>query len=401
MDHVDTMPWRVVSGAMAAVLVGIGLARFAYSPLLPVLIAQGWFKPGAAAYLGAANLLGYLAGAVAARHLARRLGTRPVLRGAMLLAAMSLAACSVPLPFGWFFGWRLLSGITGGLLAILAPSLALAQVPAARRGLAAGLIFTGVGLGVAASGTLVPLLLRWGLTEAWLGLSAISLALTLFAWRAWPADRPVMAAQEHASTGRFGLVSTIYGLCAVGLVPHMVFLVDFVARGLGRGFAAGALAWVLFGVGALCGPVAAGRFADRVGPAAAMRAVIAAEFLAVSMLLTGTMNAAALDASALLAGMITPGISAIMLGRIGAIAGRDGAARQQGWTLATVAWSIGQAAGAYGMAWLYSRAGSYRALFVTALAALAAAAALELILLLQKKPGLEREAGSTPGWGSG
>src|ERR1700709_2115367 len=107
MDHVDTMPWRVVSGAMTAVLVGIGLARFAYSPLLPVLIAQGWFKPGAAAYLGAANLLGYLAGAGAARHLARRLGTRPVLRGAMLLAAMSLAACSVPLPFGWVFGWRL------------------------------------------------------------------------------------------------------------------------------------------------------------------------------------------------------------------------------------------------------------------------------------------------------
>ncbi len=61
------MPWRAVLSATAALLVGIGLARFAYAPLLPAVIAQGWFAPGAAAYLGAANLLGYLAGALGGR----------------------------------------------------------------------------------------------------------------------------------------------------------------------------------------------------------------------------------------------------------------------------------------------------------------------------------------------
>jgi predicted MFS family arabinose efflux permease len=389
------MPWRAVSGAMSAVLVGIGLARFAYSPLLPVLIARGWFMPGAAAYLGAANLLGYLAGALAARHVARCFGSRPVLRGAMLLAAISLAACSVRLPFAWFFAWRLLSGITGGLLAILAPSSVLAQVPALRRGLASGLIFTGVGLGITASGTLVPLLLRWGLTDAWLGLAAISLALTLFAWHAWPPDPPAAAAAAGSDApGRFGPVSTIYGLCAVAMVPHMVFLVDFVARGLGRGFAAGALVWILFGGGALCGPVVAGRIADGIGPATAMRGVIAAEFMAVSVLLTGAVRPVVLDGSAVLAGMIVPGISAVMLGRIGAMAGNDNTARQRGWTQATVAWAIGQAAGAYGMAWLYGLAGTYPALFVTALVALAVAGTLELVLALRGKPGLARQSGS-------
>jgi Uncharacterised MFS-type transporter YbfB len=51
------------------------------------------------------------------------------------------------------------------------------QVPPARRGLAGGVIFTGVGLGIAASGTLVALLMRAGLATAWLGLGAVSLVL--------------------------------------------------------------------------------------------------------------------------------------------------------------------------------------------------------------------------------
>lgn len=374
MSQSDRMPWRVVTAAMAALLVGIGLARFAYAPLLPAVIGQGWFAPGAAAYLGAANLLGYLAGALAARGLARRVRPRIVLRGAMLAASVSLAACSVPMPFAWFFAWRLLSGIMGGLLMILAPQAALAQAPAARRGLAGGLIVTGVGLGIAASGTLVPLLIRWGLTQAWLGLAAAGLVLSVFAWGAWPAG--VAPAAAGGVARRFGAVCLSYGLCAMGLAPHMVFLVDYVARGRGLGLDAGSLAWIVFGLGALCGPVTAGRLVDRLGPEAAFRLVMAGEAVAVALLLLPT-GRAGLGASALIGGLVVSGITAAMLGRIGLRAGVDPAARQRGWTQATVAWAVGQAAGAYGMAWLYGQAG-YPALFAAALAALAAAAAVEL-----------------------
>ena len=45
------------AAAFSACLVGIGLARFAYTPLIPALIAAEWFSPAQAAYLGAANLL--------------------------------------------------------------------------------------------------------------------------------------------------------------------------------------------------------------------------------------------------------------------------------------------------------------------------------------------------------
>jgi predicted MFS family arabinose efflux permease len=371
------MPWRLVVAAAAALLIGIGLARFAYAPLLPAVIAQGWFAPEAAAYLGAANLLGYLAGSITAPALARRIGGRAALRGAMLLATVSLAACSSPMPFAWFFIWRLLSGIVGGLIMILAPSMALAQVPTSRRGLAGGVIVTGVGLGIAASGMLVPLVIRWGLTQAWLGLALVALALAIFSWGAWPTATPTSAVSGTAR--RFGSICLSYGLCGVGLGPHMVFLVDFVARGLGRGLDAGSLAWVLFGVGALCGPIAVGRIVDRFGAERAFRLVVVAEAAAVALLLFPS-SAANLNASALLGGLVASGITAAMLGRIGMRAGNDQTARQHGWTQATIAWAIGQAAGTYGMAWLYGRTGDYRVLFAASLAALAGVMIAEMFI---------------------
>src|SRR5436309_1558632 len=49
---------------LCAVLVGVGLGRFAYTPTLPSLVSHGWLAPNEAAYVGAANLAGYLAGAL-------------------------------------------------------------------------------------------------------------------------------------------------------------------------------------------------------------------------------------------------------------------------------------------------------------------------------------------------
>ena len=81
--------------------------------------------------------------------------------------------------FAWFFVWRFAAGLAGGVLMVLAAPAVLPHVPPARRGLAGGAIFTGVGLGIAASGTLVPLLLRLGLVATWCGLGALALLLTV------------------------------------------------------------------------------------------------------------------------------------------------------------------------------------------------------------------------------
>lgn len=48
--------WRYAVAGLSASLVGLGLARFSYTPLIPALIAAKWFDPSDVVYLGAANL---------------------------------------------------------------------------------------------------------------------------------------------------------------------------------------------------------------------------------------------------------------------------------------------------------------------------------------------------------
>ena len=58
--------WRLGWPGLLATLDGVGLCRFAYTPLIPFMIGAGLLTDQEAAYLGAANLAGYLLGAAAA-----------------------------------------------------------------------------------------------------------------------------------------------------------------------------------------------------------------------------------------------------------------------------------------------------------------------------------------------
>jgi Uncharacterised MFS-type transporter YbfB len=88
--------WRGVLCAFCASLIGIGLARFAYAPLLPAIVDAHWFQPATAAYLGAANLAGYLAGALLGRPMSAQLRVVTVLRASMALATLAFFACASP-----------------------------------------------------------------------------------------------------------------------------------------------------------------------------------------------------------------------------------------------------------------------------------------------------------------
>jgi len=259
-------------------------------------------------------------------------------------------------------------------------------VPPFRRGLAGGAVFTGVGLGIAASGTLVPLLLRLGLSATWCGLGALALALTALAWRGWPAEParpgppPAAGKRQNASAG--ALLKALYvgyALCAVGLVPHMVFLVDFVARGLGRGLEEGARYWVLFGLAAAIGPVLAGRLADRIGFARALRLTFLVQAAAVAgpALADGTLG---LTVSSIVVGASVPGVVPLVLGRVQELAGPSARRRTAAWSIATTAFALGQAGAGYGFSFLYARTGSFQLLFALGAAALALALAIDLVV---------------------
>src|SRR5262249_10872265 len=110
----------------AALFAGIGLARFGYAPFVPALVHARWFTPEQADYLGAANLMGYVFGALLARGLARLMPVVILLRAAMIVVGLHFLACSSAISFGWFFGWRLGAGIAGGVLMVLAAPAAIA-----------------------------------------------------------------------------------------------------------------------------------------------------------------------------------------------------------------------------------------------------------------------------------
>jgi predicted MFS family arabinose efflux permease len=374
--------WHATLAGLCATLVGIGLARFAYTPLIPPLITEGWFSAADAAYLGAANLVGYLAGALAGQRLTARLTPRAALRALMLLAAASFFAGAYPLSYAWFFAWRFISGFAGGALMVLAAPSVLPLVPPARRGRASGVIFTGVGLGIAASGTLVPLLLQVGLRETWWALGLLSLLLTALAWPAWPDARAAEVARGHTgrASGRSALplraLYLEYGLNAFGLVPHMVFLVDFIARGLGHGLASGARDWVLFGIGAMLGPLLAGRAADRIGFRATLRLSFLIQMLAI-MVPAVTGSAVGLAVSSLVVGAFVPGVVPLAFGRARELAAGDEA--RSAWSVCTAAFAVGQASGAYALSYVFAiGGGNYVLLFATGAAALALALAIDL-----------------------
>ncbi len=391
---------RATLTGLCASLVGIGLARFAYTPLIPALIGAGWFVASDVVYLGAANFAGYLVGALLGRTVAQRVPAALMLRAMMVLSTTGFFACAVPLSFAWFFVWRFSAGLSGGILMVLAAPTLLPHVPAARRGLAGGVIFTGVGLGIAGSGTLVPLLAQLGLVEAWCGLGAIALVLTIVSWGGWPSEAPRAGptTAESARAVERGIAHVgpalralyvEYAVNAIGLVPHMVFLVDFVARGLGRGLATGATYWVCFGIGAMVGPMASGAIADRIGFARALLVAYVLQGAAVAVPIVSG-DPIWLAASSIVVGAFTPGITTLVLGRVRELVPHDAALQRSAWGIATIGFAAGQGGGAYLFSFLFARSQSYVLLFEIGVAAIAMALAINLVASMRDARRLAR-----------
>jgi predicted MFS family arabinose efflux permease len=372
--------WRATLSGLCANLVGVGLARFAYTPIIPVLIAAQWFGPSQAAYLGAANLAGYLVGALAVRRLGQA-APSTLLRAMMLVAAASFFACAFPQSFAWYFAWRFVAGFAGGALMVVAAPAILPHVPEQKRGAVSGAIFAGVGLGIAASGTVVAVLLSYGLVETWLSLGALALLLTAAAWGGWPRGLAPTTVRVDAPQVDGGASLTAlqveYGLAAVGLVPHMVFLVDFIARGAQLGIEIGARYWVVFGVAAIAGPLLLGALADRVGFRPTLRLLFALDAAAV-LLVAFTVDPAALAASTVVVGASVSGVVPLALGRVRELVGDD-AGQRRAWSACTIAFAIGQAAAAYAMSYVFARReGTYAVLFAIGAGAFVLALAIDV-----------------------
>jgi len=357
-------PRHAAIAGMSALLLGIGLSRFAFTPLIPALVQAGWFTAAQAGYLGATNLAGYVVGAAIARRAAHHVPAMTLVKAAMILAAASFAGCALPLGFAWYFGWRLISGIVGGVLMILAPTAVLAATPVDRRGRVAGIVFTGVGAGIALSGTAIPWLVRAGLPTAWLALAAIGVALTVLAWGGWPHHAHIPGAGAHLvrpprSPTVVRLVIS-YGFIGLAFAPHTVYWTDFIARGLGLGLGVGGFFWLVLGFGAACGPMLTGFIAERLGFARTYTLILVALGICIG-------------APALWPSMPILLLSSFGTGACGLATTSLGSGRaaelvpieqhRQLWGWMTIAYAIVYAAGGYISAFIFAHAGSYTILF--------------------------------------
>src|SRR5690348_2335318 len=357
-------PRHAAIAGMSALLLGIGLSRFGFTPLVPALVQAGWFSAAQAGYLGATNLAGYVVGAAIARRAARHVPAMTLVKAAMILAAASFAGCAAPLGFGWYFGWRLLSGIVGGVLMVLAPTAVLAATPVDRRGRVAGIVFTGVGAGIALSGTTIPWLVRAGLPTTWLTLAVIGVGLTVVAWSGWPHHAQITDARRPATRPPLSpmVVRLVisYGVIGLAFAPHTVYWTDYIARGLGLGLDIGGFYWLVLGLGAACGPMLTGFAAERLG--------FARTYTLILIALAVCIGAPVLWPSTPVLLLSSFGTGACGLATTSLGSGRASELvpieqHRQLWGWMTIAYAIVYASGGYISAFIFARIGSYPLLF--------------------------------------
>lgn len=360
---------RVALAGAAATLAGVGLSRFAYVPLFPAMVHDGWITGPEGALLGALNLAGYLGGVLGGRPLAARLGTPRALGCGMLLAAIAFAASAANAGFVWLALWRCVSGIAGGSLMALAGPAVQGAVPPERRGLAGGVTVSGVAVGVVVGAILVPAALPYGIAAVWLGLALLVAALLALAHRAWPAT-PIAADAPPARVSAWRLHAA-YGISGAGLVPHMVYFADLAVRGRGLSAAAGAGLWLAFGLGALVGPLVAGRVADRIGALPTLRIWLGIQVAA--LLATFGPGWPTLAVAAALGGFAALGLSAIVLARAQEIAGPFASGI---WVRATASFAVAQAVAGLALAALFRATGQHDAVFAAGLVLSVAAVAI-------------------------
>ncbi len=375
---------RFSIGAAATLFLGMGIGRFSYTPMVPALVRSGALSAAEAGYVGAGNLFGFLVGALIALRLSRRLGEAATLRLMLAVALACLVASIAPWGFLWLAFWRFLVGVAVSVMMIHCLAVVTRHAPIGHLGAAAGVMFTGVGVAIFLTGIVVPPMLDVGLAVTWAGLAAIGAAgaaIALWGWR--PLDGS--SATDRAGPGALAPLRwswTIAALIAartaftLGLIPHVLFWVDYLVRGLAHGKEFGGLLWTLFGLGAISGTYLWGRLADWIGFRTGLMLCFAA--LAVGVALPVLETAIwALVASSLVVGA-QPGLTAIMGGRTHQLVGPVHMAAVSRW-MALIA-GIAQAVGGYAYVALFAAVESYTPIFLIGGAAMMSGGAISWLL---------------------
>jgi MFS family permease len=264
-------PTSIALAGLTTIAVAMGIGRFAFTPILPMMQEDAGLSVADGGWLASVNYLGFLLGAVSAMGL--RLRPTTAIRGGLVVIGM------VTLGMGFtsqFIGWivlRALAGIANAWVQIFVFAWCLKKLAAVRRPLLNGVVFAGVGTGIAIAGGFCLVLMQVNArsAQAWIGLGIISLIATAVIWLIFGPDDEVMTDEGRPPTScgwrwdpdSLNLV-LCFGASGFGYIIPATFL-PVMARQLIPDPLVFGWSWPLFGAAAAVAPLATAGWAQLLG----------------------------------------------------------------------------------------------------------------------------------------
>ncbi|CAA2105382.1 YbfB/YjiJ family MFS transporter [Variovorax paradoxus] len=261
--------WRAALACMVTLSVAMGLGRFAFTPMLPIMLHEGKLELAAGGVLASLNYLGYFLGAVSCAAIGFKASS--MVRGGLLATAALLVGMGVLHSFASWGVLRTAAGVMSAWVFVFASGWGLRRLAETNAPTLAGVIYTGPGIGIAMTGLLGGALGRWGSEAGWIGLGILALVLIAVIWHVFddgervppsggaPATpavaRPAGSAADRSDA--MWLVA-LYGLAGFGYIITATFL-PVIARQALPGSSWPDLFWPLFGLAIIPGALIGAR----------------------------------------------------------------------------------------------------------------------------------------------
>jgi len=253
--------WSGAAGAVAvagllALAVAMGIGRFAFTPILPMMQEDGGVSIAMGGWLASANYIGYLLGALSVMGL--RIRATSAIRAGLLTIGLATLAMGLESGLAWWLALRAIAGVASAWVLINVSAWCLERLAALGRLGLINTVFSGVGAGIVLAGGLCLALMQVGAgsARAWTGLGAISLVLAIGIWPAFRPDASAAASPERLETRAvawdreaFRLV-LCYGAFGFGYIIPATFL-PVMARQVIRDPAVFGWSWPVFGAAAM------------------------------------------------------------------------------------------------------------------------------------------------------
>lgn len=269
----QTQRLRVLFAGIFSQILCVGIARFSYTPLLPVMQDQTWIGDAEGGWLAAINYTGYMCGALIAASVGDLQLKDRLYRVGLVLAVVTTAAMAMTENMFLWSLMRFLSGLSSAGSMLIASGLILNWLIRHQHRSELGIHFAGAGLGIVFAAVVVEIFLRlsMGWADQWLWFSILGLMLAVPAWRwlpqpsASPAAPAGTSMEDNPPGKRFLWLMMLAYFCAgYGYVVSATFIVTIVERepelaGMGQ------LAFLVVGLAAVPAVMAWDLIARRVG----------------------------------------------------------------------------------------------------------------------------------------